>query len=273
MRLNFLLTVLAAGALAASVSACGKKSVTTSSDTGSGGSSQSSSCVPVPEGSVKWTYEQCGPLTNGKYVDIRQTTTGDVPSGSGYTKEAISKHFPLNKGKMTFTISNLDWTDYPYPANDIIFVLFMAETETLRETNWHILGWRDALNGIIGMKLVAQRFDGMCIPYDFLPCERKSYEVDAPKFVRSKSYRFDCVWDTTADSGLYGDGVGDGYVQCDIYDVTTASSPAWIITHVVPTGGPFEQLNYVCVGGGCGPMVVKPSVPATLSNFRMTLFN
>ena len=270
MRQNLLSKIMVLSLCAAALAACSGGG----GGSGDGGStSQNYKCVPIPDGSVKWTYEECGPLSNGRAVDIRQTTMGDVPSGSGFIRDAIVNYPPLNKGRVTFTVTNMDWTDFPFPEDDIVLLLFMAENDALRETNWHILGSREWSDGRIWTRLIAQRFDGMCAPSHEIPCERKSSKFDMPVYERSKSYKFDCSWDSSADSGWFGSGVGDGLVQCDILDVTDPKNETLIYSHKVPTGGPFEHLNYFCAGGGCGPLVEKINLPTKMTNFRFTLFN
>jgi hypothetical protein len=218
----------------------------------------------------------CGPLKNGAIVDIRQSTIGDILSGGGLKKEALGKR-SVNKGRVTFTLTNMDWNDFPWPTNDIAVTFFMAESADNQETNWHVLGNRFEETGRVQTKMVSQRFDGICVPDTRLIfCEKKWTDYDMPMYDYSRVYKFDCSWNTITSSMIAkfggGDGVVDGLAKCDIIDVTDPKAPSPIATYMVPTSGPYHHLNWFAAGGASGSLVEKPNLPTTLTDFRFTLF-
>lgn len=265
-------------ALAAS---CGGGSSGSSSSSSSSGSSSTStdtttpvnsSCAPAHEGNVVWTYSECGPLVDGETVNINQGTLDDSGVQLGSRK--------VNKGRVTFTFTKLDWSMIPWPTDDIVFMAFMALGQDLsngyglnNEVNWHILGNRFAEDGDIETRLVTQRFDGVCIPESIRYCEKKFNNFDAPKYDLTQSYKWDCAWDTTVNSGMndWGQSGGDGLVSCALYNVTDANSPVLIETYRVPTSGSYEGLNGFTAGGNTSSSFFKPNMATTTTNFRFSI--
>ncbi|MDH5756936.1 MAG: hypothetical protein OEZ55_09740 [Nitrospinota bacterium] len=240
----------------------------------SGSSGAGSSCVSIPDGQVAWTVEICGPLTNGQTVDINQATQGQKADGGA---EALGER-AVNKGRVTWTVTNMDWSDFPWPlaeGNDVVVSVFMAYGKYFREANWHILGNRFAYDSKIETRLVNQRFDLTCIGGDPQDCEWKYTAFDLPKYLRASTYKFDCSWDTTVPSMLYGRGADliDGLVECKILDVSGGGENL-IETYRVPTSGPYNSLKYFTVGGNTSGQEGHPgaNLPTTLTNVRFTIF-
>lgn len=214
-----------------------------------------------------WTLSNCGPLANGETVKILQDTLDDYGRMLGITT--------MNKGRVTYTMTNLDWSMYPWPTDDIVFMAFMGYGVNGSEVNWHILGNRYSGDGQIETRIVSQRFDGVCIPYSIQYCEKRTYAMDNPKFDSSKSYKWDCSWDTSADSmlGEYSGttGTGDGLVSCSITDVTDTANPVYITTLTVPTSGPLPTLRFFIAGGNSSGEFRKTNMPVTMTNFRFSV--
>jgi len=242
-----------------------------SSSSSSGSEAVNSSCAPEHAGNVKWTYSNCGPLVNGQIAYIDQATAGD--NGELLGARAV------DKGRVTYTFTNLDWSMLPWPTDDIMFMIFMGNgndpnfTILNNEANWHILGNRFAANGRIETRIVTQRFDGVCIPETVRYCEKKWLDYDMPKYSATSTYKWDCAWDTTASSGLnnWGTGVGDGLVKCDLYNADDANNPVLIESYMVPTSGSYPSLNYFMAGGNSSERFHKTNMPVTLTNFRFSI--
>ena len=229
-----------------------------------------SSCVSLPDGQIAWTLEVCGPLTNGQTVDIRSGTVGKKANGGD---EALGDR-AVNKGRVTWTVTNMDYRDFPWPTSDVVVVVFMGYGNYFREANWHILGNRLSFDRRIETRLVNQRADTICIGGNPNSCEKASKDQDKPLYLGTSTYKFDCSWDTTVPSLLYGQGadVVDGLVECRIFDVT-GGGESLIQTYQVPTSGPFNSLNYFSVGGNTSSRVGRDAdIPTTLTNVRFTLF-
>ncbi|MDH5639524.1 MAG: hypothetical protein OEZ04_13645, partial [Nitrospinota bacterium] len=228
-----------------------------------------------PSGQVAWTVEVCGPMTNGQTVDINQGTQGQKADGA---TEVLGER-PINKGRVTWTVTNMDWSDFPWPlaeGNDVVISVFWSYGQYYREANWHILGNRFAFDSRLETRLVNQRFDQTCVGGNPQYCEWKDTQFDLPLYLRSSTYKYDCSWDTTASSLLYGRGpdLADGLVECLIYDVS-GGGESLIATYQVPTSGPFNSLKYFTVGGGTSEKEGHPNanLPATLTNVRFTIFD
>jgi len=230
-------------------------------------------CVQRPEGNIKWTFEECGPIYDGDTVLIETPTMGSAPSGGKFNPQPLGDR-TLNKGRVTFTITNLDYSDLPWPTNDIVLVVFMGKGENGGEVNWHILGNRFASDGNVETRLVSQRFDGVCVPEEIRKCEKKHHDYDMPAYHRDRSFKFDCSWDTTAASLLYDQGpnIRDGLITCRIFNVTDPAKEILVQTYRTPTSGPYPTLNYFVAGGNASNGFRMKNTPTTLTNFRFTLF-
>jgi len=255
---------------------------------GGGGSSARkppSKCVSAPDETatqkIAWTYEECGPLSNGQYMRFFMSQVGHVPSpnsDTGFATEALGSR-PVNKGHMTFKYSSLDWSEFPWPTDDVLLVSFHAQNQAKNRTmNWHILAVRWAVDGRVETRLVSQREEGTgCIPAEVRKCEKQEQDFDMPKYERSSVYRFDVTWDTTVPSMDLAKGGGanviDGLVRVKIYDATNPSKEVLVQTYSVPTSGPYNMLDTVAVGGRASQTVQKAGVAATLSEFRLTIFS
>ena len=236
-----------------------------------GGGGAGASCVSLPAGDIAWTMEVCGPLRGGEIVYINSGTQGQKADGGA---EALGGR-SVNKGRVTWTVTNMDYTYFPWPTSDVVMAVFMGYGQYFREANWHILGNRLGFDSKIETRLVNQRFDLMCVGGNPSSCEKSFKDEDRPRYSGSSTYRFDCSWDTTVPSMLYGQGadVVDGLVECSIYDVTGGGENL-IQSYVVPTSGPFNSLNYFAVGGKTSSQVgrLTADIDTTLTNVRFTVF-
>lgn len=222
-------------------------------------------CVAAHEGNVAWTVTECGPLADGRVVTIQQNTLSD--DGVAMGTRGVSK------GRVTYTLTGIGWEMYPWPTDDIVFMILMGKgADNASEVNWHLLGNRYSATGDIEARLVTQRFDGVCIPEAIRYCEKKDWSMDQPKFEATRSYRIDCAWDSSASSGREAAGVADGKVYCDFTDVTDPANPTFIRNLTVPTSGGYPYLNYFEAGGNSSQRFQKTNVAATMTNFRFSIF-
>lgn len=221
-------------------------------------------CAPVHEGDVAWTLTNCGPLTDGGTVSVYPATLSDDGVAMGSRN--------VSKGRVTYTLTGIDWSMYPWPTDDIVFAILMGKGTNGSEVNWHLLGNRYSEAGDIEARLVTQRFDGVCIPTAVTYCEKKDWSMDKPKFEAARSYKIDCAWDSSSSSGREAAGVADGKVYCDFTDVTDPANPVFIHNLTVPTSGDYPTLNYFEAGGNTSQRFQKTNVPATMSNFRLSIF-
>ncbi len=222
-------------------------------------------CVDPHEGDVAWTLTNCGPLVNGGVVTIDQSTSGD--------DGVVLGDRDVSKGRVTYTLTGIGWEMYPWPTDDIVFMILMGKgADGASEVNWHLLGNRYSETGDIEARLVTQRFDGVCIPTAITYCEKKDWSMDKPKFEATRSYRFDCAWDSSASSGREAAGIVDGKAYCDIFDVTDSTGGLFVRNLTVPTSGGYPHLNYFEAGGNTSQRFVKTNVAATMTNFRFSIF-
>lgn len=243
--------------------------------------STSDSCVaehePMVDSSgahaVTWTKTLCGPSAPYETVFINENTTDDTGQVFGLTRN-------INRGRVTWEFTNLDYTDLKWPNNgdDIMFMGFIALHDAADyEANWHILGNRFGEAGPIETRLVTQRpFDTVCIPNAIRYCEKQWSDTQNPyNYERAKKYKWDCQWNTTIESGLpegtYGaySGLIDGRIYCDLYDVTTTTQ--LLNTYYMPTSGPYGRLNFFVAGGDAVTYFNKAGVPMIISNFRFSI--
>ena len=257
-------------------SGCGKKKVETPKPVYV--SKYPSNCVPIEqskEASVAWTYEQCGPFSIGDTIHFHNDQVGHVPYGPTYTSQAIGVT-PIDKGNVTFKYTEFDWNDMNYPPKDVVVVAMMVQNSAQSSLtgDWHMLANRFEQTGKVQTRLVTQRFDNICIPVDIRYCEKHDEAYDAPLYSRSRTYRFDCSWDTTVPSMLNGQGSGvkDGLVQCDIYDATEPAKEALIMSYKTPTSGPYPALDTFVVGGRSGQVFKAANMYNIMTDVRITIY-
>jgi len=252
---------------------------------GGGGSSgtnyvsrYTTNCVTIPkekESSVAWTFEDCGPYNIGDTLHFHNDWEGQVPSGSSYTTQAIGT-MPIDKGHVTFKYKDFDWNDMNFPPKDVVVVALMVQNQdqTSLVGDWHVLVNRFGMESNVETRIVTQRFDDICIPETIRWCEKKDQAYDKPMYDRSRTYRFDCSWDTTVPSMLYGQGSGvkDGLVQCDIYDSTEPAKETLISSYKVPTSGPYPALDTFVVGGRSGQVFKAYNMYNIMTDVRITIF-
>ncbi|MDH5679354.1 MAG: hypothetical protein OEZ28_12120 [Nitrospinota bacterium] len=240
-----------------------------------GGDSKVTGCVPVPEGNVAWTYENCGPLHTGDFVQIYNDEVGQVPSGvkaGEYVDEPLGSR-SVNKGHVTFTYQYMDWLDLPWPGDDTLLVFFKVQSQSWQEVgSWQIQITRHALDGNIMTRLASQRADGICEGQPARDCKKVDDKFDNPVYIRDNTYKFDCTWDTSIPSLWSGQGpeTVDGRVECSIYENGNLINTSW-----VPTSGPYPQMDSFLVGGRISQIVGKPAAIQylTMTDVRLTIFN
>lgn len=218
---------------------------------------------------VAWTKTICGPTLKGEVLYIGADSQSDSGQVFGATRD-------INRGRVTWEFTNLDYTDIEWPTNDMMFmILMMGHSGT--EVNWHILGNRFGETGPIETRLVTQRFDGICIPEHIQFCEKKMQERDNPYIYEgSKRYKWDCFWNTRVESyhaefGWYP-GLKDGLIYCDLYDITTTTTR--LNTYYTSTSGPYDKINYFRAGGNTISMWRSDDrfgVPMIIENFRFSI--
>ena len=247
---------------------------------GGGGSSSSkqftTNCVPAPAGNIAWTFEDCGPYNIGDTLHFDKTWIGEVPSGSGHASAEVGET-PIDKGHLSFKYSDFDWNDMEFPPNDQMIVALFAQdaNETMLTSDWHILSIRRSRDGNVITRLASQRFDDICITGNYTGRCKQEHELeDMPLYDRSRVYRFDCSWDSTVPSMLYGQGsdVKDGLVTCKIFDSTDSGNESLISTYQVPTFGPMTKLDTFIVGGRTGQAFNKPNMYNIMTDVRITFF-
>lgn len=242
--------------------------------------------------SVAWTKTVCGPSQKGEVIYIGPDSASDNGETFGATRD-------INRGRVTFEFTNLDYTDIEWPTNDMMFMILMMGSDKERgpsdgtyigndgvvfpattEVNWHILGNRFGLEGPIETRLVTQRFDGECVPETIKFCEKKMQGRDNPYIYEgAKRYKWDCFWNTGQEStheefGWYP-GLKDGIVYCDLYDITTTTT--LLNTYYTSTSGTYDKINYFRAGGNTISLMGRPddsfAVPMIVENLRFSIMN
>jgi hypothetical protein len=224
---------------------------------------------------IAWTKTYCGPSDQWEGVYLDSSSTDDSGQVLGTTRD-------LNRGRVTWDFTGLDYTDLLWPTDDMMFmVLKRIQSNGFSEWNWHILGNRYGVNGPIETRLVTQRpNDDYCIPNNIYACEKKWADRDNPfVYERAKKYQWDCFWNTTIASGIddYGvppAGVMDGRISCDLYDITGAKKK--LNTYFTATSGPYTRRSddstfFFAAGGNSVTYFAKHGVPMVLSNFRFSV--
>lgn len=275
--LVLLVLVLITGCSGGGSSAPAASSATTTTSATTTASTAPASCAPEhapitdPSGSyaVSWTKTICGPSAKGEVFYIGADTQSDSGEIFGATRD-------INRGRVTWEFTNLDYTDIAWPTNDMMFmVFFMGSGDT--EVNWHILGNRFGVEGPIETRLVTQRFDGICIPEHIPFCEKKMQDRDNPYIYEgAKRYKWDCFWNTGQESthsefGWYP-GLKDGVVYCDLYDITTTTT--LLNTYYTSTSGTYDKINYFRAGGNTISLWRADdsfAVPMIMENFRFSI--
>jgi hypothetical protein len=274
---NEVLAVCAGAAL--SLAAC-------SSGSGGGDSASASKwpkkCVTAPAETatkkIAWTYEECGPFLDGGVIHFFNDQKGDVEVTTGttttITKAAIGIR-PINKGHVTFKLTNFDWSDLRLAINNsdpndcLLAHLQVQSGDYILVGNWHVMAIRGSAAGRVENRLTTQRFDVL----GGLTGKPESKEIDMPKYERSKTYRFDITWDTTVPSMYMGQGANivDGLVSWSIYDATDSAKEILIKTYQTPTLGDYPMLDTFKAGGRISNPQAN-GVLATTKDFRMTIF-
>lgn len=226
---------------------------------------------------VAWTKTYCGPSAEREVVYIDSYSTDDSGQVFGTTRD-------VNRGRVTWDFTNLDYSDLAWPTNDMLFMsLKRVQADEVSEWNWHILGNRYGISGPIETRMVSQRpTDDYCVPEFIKYCEKKYSDSEHPYvYERAKKYQWDCYWNTSIESGVDGygarPGLNDGRVSCDLFDITGAKTK--LTTYFMPTSGPYPRLAsdsmFFFVAGGDGIAYFRPTnefgVPMIVSNFRFSI--
>jgi hypothetical protein len=146
---------------------------------------------------------------------------------------------------------------------DVAFASFGGSEIGGGTLQWFLLGKKASSNGNrIETRLASRRMTSACASRT--DCYEPQSSWDNPLWDGSKKYKFDLSWDTTQNGGA-------GLIKCDIYDATASeTNPALLVTLTTTTSGPYPILGGFSVGGNSGG---SAGLPATLTNFRITLFN